>query len=742
MPDKSIPQKSNSAEPLPVDQQTAAQAIVSLHIARRNLLIYPATHEQVQRSLERAFGDLCQVLANGPNVTMAVMKDTLKIGSHTLPLKNPVFKDLSNILKQYQIATVTFGQGLDKEELVRFLQLIITDNEEILARGGIEAQATEAELARIRIQAVDYSHLHLTEESEILPSSHQDEAVSVWQQFVSQMLATSSQESDGLVNFSALNLNPGELAGLLNSHKVDVQQAIDQYEEVITAASGTVQQSQPTLEEMQNFQNMIKELSPNLQKQFLTSTFDQCDQMATMEDAAHLIDGLGGGLIVKMLRQANSEGKKISPSLLAFINKIGHLQIPESKLPLVNDDSAGAGFLSTENIEELLAHEQYDTYVEEDYGELLRNLTLNDQSGAQSSTSGTLEQDLAESLDDVQINSHVGRAMASLMAISNDVDGYRDWARQLAYILDDLLDTRAFPCLIQILDFIRKEQEGADQERAEIAGLVLDRFSDPQFVTRSVASAHESGAKVAPDALAFLRNLGEPVAIEILEGLISVKSLERQGVLMQLLDSLGPLAVQEALERINDSRPDYVRVMVRVVRRLGDDKSAEQVKTLMDHGNPDVRMEALATLLKLNNKWGLIRLRELINEPWSESVQQAFELAGRYKVREVVPNLIAYVQRRGALKVDVERRAAALRALGGIGDSRAIPALTNLAHRRWTMARKHLRHLKEVLFESLAGYPHSEVKALLHFGFKQKNEVIRNACEDMLRSGSKGQPEH
>lgn len=736
MPDKSISQGISGAEPFSSDPQIVAQAIVNLHIARRNLLIYPATHEQVQRSLARAFKSLGRVLVDNPSATMAVMKDTIDVGGLTLPSKKPAFKDLANLLRQYQIATVTFTRGLEETELTRFLQLIATDSEKVKMGGGIEAAAA-SKLTRIQIRTVDYSHLQLTEEKEILSTAEQEQDVSIWQQFVSQVIAGSSQERDEWDARPASNPEPAELADLLNSRRLDPQQAIDQYEAVITAASRPAQDSQAYLEGIQNFQEMIKELNPDLQRQFLAAFFDRCDQLKTPADAAHLFDGLGAALIVKMLRQANSEGRKISPSLLAFINKVGHLQIPESKLVMLKNKGADAGFLSAESIEKLLAHEAYDTYVDEDYEVMLRHFTLNGRSDKENRIGKTFKQNLADTLDDAHTNSHVGLALTRLMAISDDVQGYRDWARQLSYILEDLLNNRAFPCLIQILTFIREEKKTAEKERAEIAGLLVDRFSDHQFVSKSVAATIGSGNKIRTDALAFLRDLGEPVAVEILEGIISVQSLETDGVLMQLLESLGPVVVQEALERINDSKPEYVRAMIRIVGRLGDDSSAEQIKPLMDHSNSDVCMEALAMLLKRKNKWGLICLREMINQPWSPVVQQAFQLAGCYKVNEVVPNLMAYVQRRGVLRLDLERRAAALKALGAIGDSRAIPVLTKLAHRRWSKIRKHLRYLKEVLFESLDGYPYADILPLLHFGIKQKNGIIHSACEKRLRRAAK-----
>ena len=137
--------------------------------------------------------------------------------------------------------------------------------------------------------------------------------------------------------------------------------------------------------------------------------------------------------------------------------------------------------------------------------------------------------------------------------------------------------------------------------------------------------------------------------------------------------------------------------------------------------------------MKFRNKWGLIRLRELLDGPWSDEAGRAYALAGRYKVRDVVPDLIGHAQSRG----EFERREAALRALGGIGDSIAIPALAKLVRQRWNIFSRQSMSLKQVIFETLAGYPPADVKDLLHLGLQQKNDLIRLTCEHTLREISR-----
>lgn len=716
----------NSAAPTE-DLLKIAQAIVDLHIARRNFLIYPETHEQVLRSLDRAFGRLAGVLAQQPEITVVVHKQGLAVGKTLLSSKTSVFKDLSAVLKQYQIATLTFSQGLEKDELVRFLGIIVTEREKILSKGGIGSALAHADLAHIHVQVVDYRQLQITEESQISRDQGEPkEAGSIWQQFVAQMPHSGPQAGDNRLPDASLALDPEKLAALLNDQAMDVSKAVAQYESIFKAACILDDQQQSIPDGLPQFQQMIKNLNPDLQRQFLAATFDQCGQLATMTDTANLIDGLGGDLIIQMILQASEDHKKISPSLLFFLEKMGLLGAPA---PMPGSGSQKDELASSE-IKTLLAHEQYDKFVDQGYDEFLAKMTSRQLKETSKDATHQIQSEIEDSLLPDRIHSHVGHAMLALMRNSRDLVGYRSWARQLAYLLDDLLESHAFEFMTEIMNFFSVEKECGDPEKAKIAGLVLDRFNDPQFVARAVEIFYDFGHEVDPKAMRFLVGLGEPVVVEIFETLDPNETFMEGGNLSaKLLNNLAALTAQEAVARLDDPRPEYVCRMIRIISRLGDSASADQVRPLLEHADMEIRMEALSALLKFRNKWGFVRLRDLLEDPSAPDFYGAIQLAGQHRVTEAVPRLTAYAERSG----DMVRQEAALRALGRIGDPSVIPILSKLAHRRWGVSKKNRHHIKRVVFETLEGYPRAEIQALVHFGLKQEDGVIRSSCEQVIR---------
>ncbi len=713
MSEKTTDNPRSIVPPSSLDLQSVAEAMVQLHIARRTLLIYPHTHEQVKLGVQRAHARMTRVLKNGARLSVTVMRNGLAVDGQALQSKGPACRDLAGVLKHYQIAMVTFAGQIEIKELARFLRLITVDREKLMAHGGIEAVARRQRLDHIRIKTMDYSKLQLTEERKIQRSDEKGrDGDSIWQRFALQMAATE---------------DPAHMARMFNERQLDTDRAIALYQSLLNPTDNRDGRNRSSDQGLFDFQKMIKGLHPDLQGQFLAATFTNCGRTDDPSEIANLIDGLGAELILRMLAQANEAGERISPSLLAFVQKMGRIGVTGESIAVAQRGGEPARTIGGDKVASLLTPEQHETYVDTDYARLLDTLTAQ---AAQAAMDEDFNDQVAADLNDARINVHTGRAFTRLMAGSPDKADFRDWARQLTYLLDDLLESRSFGYLVELIQWLRDELPSGDPDRDQIAELVLDRFHDPQFVADAVDKARRTDGEIDSDALQFLIELGEAVAAELLEEIDPSETISGHGFYEKLLLNLGAVTAREALARIKDPRPDYVQRMVRIIRRVGDEDTVEQLKPLLAHDSMSVRMEALATLLKFNNKWGLIRLRELLDTVWSEEVRQAVGLAGRYGVREAVPQLIGYLQRRG----EMDRKEAALAALGRIGDPSALPALKQLAHLRWTLNKKKTRRLQRVLYENLEGYALKDIKDLLYWGMRQREPAVRSACERRFRT--------
>jgi hypothetical protein len=73
-----------------------------------------------------------------------------------------------------------------------------------------------------------------------------------------------------------------------------------------------------------------------------------------------------------------------------------------------------------------------------------------------------------------------------------------------------------------------------------------------------------------------------------------------------------------------------------------------------------------------------------------------------------------------------------IRALGEIGDSRAVPELGKMARSGRTLHPQRQMKMKEVLFESLERYPPDAIAGLIRVGELVNNDAIRRSCKKLM----------
>lgn len=725
------PQRSSAKQPsTSVDVGFLLEALVELSIARKNALIYPPEHEQVKKTTRKAFAAIQTLLSRQDEITLAVLKDSLSFEGKTLGSQNAALVELALILRQLELTAITFRQGLEERELVSFLRCLASDIPSRQPEKAGPDDIRKASFGHIRIQTMDYSRVRVTEETEIHKNGSDQTDASTWERFVTNLVGQDGSVQDG---FSNRYYDPVVLAGIFNKHDVDPQKAVVEYDHLIGKHLETSRDTQTDTASLDRafsyFNQLIHELNPELRQQFLTVTFDRCSTYDSEIAASQIMQGLGPEVTLEMLRYAKADGRQISPSLLRLIQKIGHMPGTDTGTRFqANTPSDG---ISTEAVQTLLHREALENYIDGDYDRVLGQACLgyNDFPDL-----GGLVLDLASGLEDRDVHCHMVHALSRLMAVSADASGYKDWARQLSLLIQDSVNLHAYRCLSDMWDFVQQEhQVQQDPEKRKVAGLAMNTFLSPYFISELIANIEKADPLYVEEALELLPRLGEAVVVEILDGMDGLEADAAQKSKMRLLTPFGRMAALEASRRLRDERPPYVCLMLRIIRRLGDKEIAEGTRLLLDSAHGDIAQEALSTLVKHGNPWGLVRLREMMGLPWSPEASKAIEMAGEHRVREMIPILTDFINRRGPVSSESERREAALRALGRIGDPACIPDLITFAKKKNPFGGKALAQLKKTLFESLEGYPFRHVESLIHMGLKLRDPEIEAICRDLLK---------
>ncbi len=737
---------------IPLDTRLLSEAVIELNISRKNVGIYPPGHIQITKSIDRAYGILQKLFEIRAEMTLGVAKDTPLVGHDYLDQKNPVYRDFALSMNQQEIASVTFIRGLDKDELVRFHRIITTKPEDIRAGGGIEKVMADAAINHIAIKAIDYRSFHVTEESEIFKSTGDKAGAGaagdktktgrgLWQDFVAHLTAgTLAGQGSGVSLKEAEQIDPAELARLLNERRLDSGAALQSYDRIISDhVRERAEKKQLTQEQsatISNLNTLLKDLHPELRKQFLSVAFQRISSHAKVSGGAEdLMGGFPDDIVIDMLAQASAEGREISPTLTGLLGKLTRAQAQQTISGQAGEGQAGdpgagaadASLILPEHMEKLFDREKYEAYVPTDYEAMLKRL-----SESASAVGEKIPVDeYAKTLEDDHLDFQIGRALIAFMEENIDEEDYREFAKKVSAMLSGFLATGNFALLWDISETLRRHtQEKPVKGIREAAEEARKTFSDPEFIAKVLKAFELWMREKGQEAVGLIQSLGSATVPGLLDILGRDESPGGKRLVMNLLILFSDASVREAHKRLRDPRAYFVRNLLMLIRRAGTSSSISHIKPLLQHQDHRVRMEALNTLLKLKDPDAVQLLRDVIHSNDPDVAFEAIALAGQYRVTEATGDILSKIKRVIIFEADYNENEEIIKALGDIGDPRAVSDLEKLAKARMFYPRRRAK-MQRLLFGSLGRYPKESIFGLIKIGERSNDEDIRNACKKL-----------
>jgi hypothetical protein len=438
-----------------------------------------------------------------------------------------------------------------------------------------------------------------------------------------------------------------------------------------------------------------------------------------------------------MLRQENKNAKEISPTLLNFIQKLSNSDLASSfgPAPKVNDpvDNQSASHISTENLQGLFQRESYEDYVATEYYTLLKGLTREKQTEKTAAKEQLSNQNILESLEDSQLCAQIARLLLTYMKTEHDHEKYKGYAAKLVDIRNELLEAEHFLLLGEILNtFGQQCREQISIKIRTVAEESIETWQDPAFTSKAVQTIFGFQDRIDPQAYDFLFALGPQIVPDLINFYGKQKNPETGESLFKLLTEFKSEAVKEAQKRLRDTRPEYVRNMVVFLRRINARTVLPQLRSLMENSGTGVQMEVLVVLLKFDDGWAPYYLRKWIQSDRADIASRSIAMAAKYKVTDIVPDLLAMLKTRVIFKSDFQKNEEIIWALGQIGDTGAIPTLVKLAKSAGFLHKEAHLQMKHALFTSLQGYPFAAVSGLLKIGQNSKEKSIRDACRKIV----------
>lgn len=212
----------------------------------------------------------------------------------------------------------------------------------------------------------------------------------------------------------------------------------------------------------------------------------------------------------------------------------------------------------------------------------------------------------------------------------------------------------------------------------KIVGVLVEEFR---------TNAHNQ-CREAGQGLVILGAVGSEKILPILQE--SDDKFDRMRFL-EIVAEMGPLAAQTMVAQLRGGGPWYfIRNLVQVLGKVGDESQVEVLASLLTHGDGRVRREALDAIYKIG---GAKREDLILNmlHLLDDSLQiRAVAMLGNLRSRKALGPLLAMVGGRTRIW-DRTRRELDLmicQALGKIGAAEAIPVLVELAEKKGTWGRQ------------------------------------------------------
>jgi HEAT repeat protein len=220
--------------------------------------------------------------------------------------------------------------------------------------------------------------------------------------------------------------------------------------------------------------------------------------------------------------------------------------------------------------------------------------------------------------------------------------------------------------------------------------------------------------------------LGTAAMQALLIALAEESNRSRRRKLFDFLAALGPKIVPDVRRFLGDSRWYVVRNMILLLRSVNDTSSLAEIRRLAENQDLRVRLEAIKTLLTLDQTVPQALLAKAIHDPDPKMAETAIALVGSYGIKEGVGPLLKVLEGKDVFGARRPLRLRAIKALGELAAPEALPAIERFFSESFLPWPN--RAERRAAWESLAGYPAEARAPFVEKGLQSRDSIVRGLC--------------
>jgi hypothetical protein len=713
-----------------------AEFVRALALAWKNLAAYPTGHPALTSSIEAAHQRLAELRGPAADVVFGVASDGLIHSNEKVDWSHA--QKLANALYTRGVALVRFGEQttpLEIEALLRALGSMPGESQPIwesLAQAGV---------AHIHFRPVDFSSVRVTDDLKIEPQKA--ESSSIWEDILEALLEGKEISADAKQMLSSVR-SVDEIAALVTRHVNDTG-ADTTFDPESTfgvrilsrvpvdspdAATGRVADAIGThvmkstglrrQHAVQQVVQLLRSLPDPLREAIIRSVMEALASDESGSSQFHdFVSEIKQEEVLDALRYLSSTVKLSSHAA----RLLGTLAASASEGRAQNEAAPAAVFAE---LVQLFGEEDIDRFNPPDHQSLLDevSVTIPDVRAAPPEAIAQLQERVDTVADDI-VNLHVARTLIELIGKFGTSHPPEKLLGRIEEVVKAQVESGQFSEALEIVRGLLEIGSANEKLRAAVSE-TLKRLAGAEIVEAMVAGLLAAPPEKATTIHWLIDALGSAAMQGLLIALAEENNRSRRRKLFDFLVAVGPKIVPDVTAFLADSRWYVVRNMILILRSVNDTTSLAEIRRLAEHQDLRVRLEAIKTLLTLDQTVPRTLLEKAILDPDPKLAEMAIALVGSYGIREGVEPLLKVLEGRDVFGTRRALRLRAIKALGELAAPEALPAMERFFHEP-ILPWPH-RAERRAAWESLTGYPSEVRAAFVERGLRSRDTAVRELC--------------
>ena len=324
-----------------------------------------------------------------------------------------------------------------------------------------------------------------------------------------------------------------------------------------------------------------------------------------------------------------------------------------------------------------------------------------------------------------------------ILVLEKEQESYPDVVLTLIKVLDDFLTLGEFVKATDLLkraELLRKTDGLQDWQIEKIGGILLEAGGEARVAR--IGKVLEREEIPLEEVNAYLSLLQKNAIRPLVKLLAELKNSKARRVFCDALAEIGKNAIELFIPFMEDRRWFLVRNIVYILGRIGKEESLPYIQKAFNHEENRVRREAIQALGLIGGQKtvGLL-VRALTDNDVRIRCMAAINLGKAGKKTGLIP-LVEIVQSKDFYKREPVEIKAFFNGIGMAGSDESVPVLQDLLERKSWFGRGKTDEIRMGAAHALAMIGTADAKAILEDGKDSKDETLRDACTQALKSQS------